>query len=148
MAVQREMDAPDWQNVQVLSINREPAHASLLPCPDEECALSGERGASPWFRLLNGNWRFMLVPYPDATPEGFEAEEFDASEWDTIPVPATGRCTADRPHTNITTQSYDPPVPDETRWGSIAARSWSRKHGWAGASISPSRASTQPSISG
>jgi len=132
------MDAPDWQNVQVLSINREPAHASLLPCPDEECALSGERGASPWFRLLNGNWRFMLVPYPDATPEGFEAEEFDASEWDTIPVPSNWQMHGyDRPqYTNINyPYPMDPPfVPDDNPVG-LYRRAFVVPEAWLGRRI-------------
>ncbi|QDP97968.1 DUF4981 domain-containing protein [Microlunatus elymi] len=38
---------------------------------------------------LNGDWRFRLSPSLAAAPEGIEAEDFDDSSWDTIPVPSS-----------------------------------------------------------
>jgi len=107
----------DWENLQVLSIHREPAHATLFPYPDEASALTGERGASPWFKLLNGTWQFLLAPYPAAVPAGFWSDEFDASEWDALPVPSNWQMHGyDRPqYTNVNyPYPVDPPcVPDD-----------------------------------
>ncbi len=56
----------DWENPQVTGINREPAHATLLPYADLASALKGSRDESPFFQLLNGNWKIPLraQPYP------------------------------------------------------------------------------------
>ena len=83
----------DWENPQVVGRNKEPAHATLIPYPDTETALAGDRvdrfdeATSPFFKLLNGDWRFHWSPNPAAAPEGFHAEDFDAGSWDTIAVP-------------------------------------------------------------
>jgi len=78
---------PDWNNPQVTSRNREPAHATLVPYADAATALAGDREASPFFKLLNGDWHFAWSPTPAAAPAGFYREDFDAGDWDTIPVP-------------------------------------------------------------
>ena len=78
----------DWENPQLIHRNREPAHATLIPYPDGETALAGERGAAAWFHLLNGEWRFCYLPSPSAAPPGFEADGFDDTAWDRVPVPS------------------------------------------------------------
>jgi len=70
----------DWENPQILSVNRQPAHATSIPYADAETAFAGERDASPFFRLLNGNWKFSYLPSPEAVPAGFEGAEYDASD--------------------------------------------------------------------
>ncbi|HEX7432787.1 MAG TPA: glycoside hydrolase family 2 TIM barrel-domain containing protein [Anaerolineaceae bacterium] len=111
----------DWENQQVLERGREPAHATLVPYADLETALAGERGASPFFKLLNGHWRFFYVPSPVDIPEGFEEEGFNVDGWDTIPVPSNWQMLGyGRP--NYTNVAYpypvDPPfVPQENPVG-------------------------------
>lgn len=77
----------DWENPRVVGINKEPAHATLLPFADEASALVGERELSPYFHLLNGEWQFQAAPNPASAPQGFESPDFDASGWDRITVP-------------------------------------------------------------
>jgi beta-galactosidase len=96
--------APDWDNYEVLERNREPAHATLVPYPDEATARQGEREASPFFKSLNGAWQFYWAPNPAAEPDGFYAEDFDADSWDTITVPG-----------NWQLQGYDKPI--YVNWG-------------------------------
>jgi hypothetical protein len=45
----------DWENPRVFQRNREPAHVTLAPYADTVSALAGDRNASPYFRLLNGD---------------------------------------------------------------------------------------------
>ncbi|MFN8459908.1 MAG: glycoside hydrolase family 2 TIM barrel-domain containing protein [Anaerolineae bacterium] len=78
----------DWENPQLTGRNREPAHATLMPYPDEALALAGERYDSPFCRLLNGSWQFHLAPNPAAAPANFFQPDFDASDWATITVPS------------------------------------------------------------
>ena len=125
----------DWQNQQVLEHNRQPAHATLVPYADLETALAGERGASPFFKLLNGEWRFLYVPSPVDIPAGFEAEEFNSEGWDSIPVPSNWQMLGyGRP--NYTNVAYpypvDPPfVPQENPVG-LYRRSFDLPVAWEG----------------
>ena len=50
---------PDWQNPNILQIGREEPRASLIPYLTEKDALTGERGLSGCYRLLNGRWDFF-----------------------------------------------------------------------------------------
>jgi len=94
---------PDWENPKVVDRNKEPAHVTLIPYADEESALLGERGRSPWFSLLNGEWRFYMARNPDDSPKGFYEEGFDETGWDAIQVPSSWQMLGyDRPiYTNV-----------------------------------------------
>src|SRR3990172_8070575 len=78
----------DWENEQVLQINREPARATFVPFEDAEQVLGGDRAASPWFLSLNGPWRFHWVPRTEERPADFYRTDFDDSGWKTLPVPS------------------------------------------------------------
>ncbi len=80
--------APDWEDPSVVGRNKEAPHATLMPFPDATTALSGEWSASPWYRSLNGRWRFHWSPNPAGRPTEFHRPEFDVSGWDEIPVPS------------------------------------------------------------
>lgn len=69
----------DWENPQVMGINKEEYHATLtLPTRKSECSE---------IISLNGKWKFHWVGNPSERPEGFYREDFDASGWDEIAVP-------------------------------------------------------------
>jgi len=93
------VQANDWENPQVVGHNKEPAHATLLPYADEAAALTGDRQASPYFQLLNGEWKFHYAPNPASAPAGFHRIDLDVSGWDTIAVPG-----------NWQLQGYDKPI--------------------------------------
>ena len=128
----------DWEDTQILQRNREPAHATLLPYADEAGALSGERGASPYFKLLNGHWQFCYVPTPVEAPDHFESERFDASGWDSISVPSNWQMLGyGRP--NYTNVRYpfpvDPPrVPQDNPCG-LYRRTFALPEGWDGKEV-------------
>ncbi|HEX2851718.1 MAG TPA: glycoside hydrolase family 2 TIM barrel-domain containing protein [Opitutaceae bacterium] len=79
---------PDWENEQVFQINRERARATFVPFADAAQALKGERTDSPWFRSLNGDWRFHWVPRPEVRPVDFFRTDFDDSGWKFLSVPS------------------------------------------------------------
>lgn len=83
-------EAPDWENEQVLQINREPARATFVPFATSEQARVGNREASPYFLSLSSEtaWRFHWVPRPEERPADFFRTNFDDSSWKTFPVPA------------------------------------------------------------
>jgi len=81
-------EVPDWENPNVVGINKEPAHATLFPYESRELALQDDPAGSAYFRLLNGTWKFNWVRQPADRPPDFYLEDYDDSGWDEIPVPA------------------------------------------------------------
>lgn len=82
---------PEWQNPEITGIHKEPAHVTLLPYADESSALrsNGDHAiASPFFKLLNGNWKFHWSPNPASAPTEFFREDFDDRAWGLLAVPS------------------------------------------------------------
>lgn len=76
----------DWENPEVVEINRMPMHVTSAPYPTGDLARDG--GSSPWTLSLNGQWRFHWAPNPDEAPETFYNPDMDDSSWDQIEVPS------------------------------------------------------------
>lgn len=112
----------DWENPEIVHRNRMPARAYTFPYPDADTAATFERGASPWFKLLNGVWKFNYSETAAEAPEAFFAEGFDASGWDEIAVPSCWQMQGyGKPwYTNVQYPiPLDPPrVPTENPTGS------------------------------
>lgn len=83
-----QINKPDWENLSVLEINREPARAYFIPFATEQQALSGDINQSPYFQSLNGSWKFHWVARPEERPANFFKTDFNDSGWKTIPVPS------------------------------------------------------------
>ncbi|ROQ81614.1 beta-galactosidase [Streptomyces sp. CEV 2-1] len=82
-------DAPEWDaEPRVFQVGREAARSRLVPYASGSEALRGDMEKSPYFRSLNGTWRFKWSKNPDARPAGFEAPGYDDGGWDRIPVPS------------------------------------------------------------
>ncbi|MCK4826422.1 beta-galactosidase, partial [bacterium] len=77
----------DWENQKVIGENKEPAHCTLTVYPDEASSLTEEKTASPYFKSLNGQWKFHWVNKPADRPKQFFQSDFDDSCWDEIAVP-------------------------------------------------------------
>jgi len=89
----------DWENPQVVGRNKEPGRVPLIPYVDEPSALADERVASPYFRSLNGDWKFRYAPNPASALRDFSNGDFDDTDWDDIVVPG-----------NWQLQGYDRPI--------------------------------------
>ncbi|GHV56228.1 beta-galactosidase [Bacteroidia bacterium] len=79
--------APEWENPEIFGINKEPARATSLPYSNEEQAITDIYSASPYYRSLDGTWKFNWHKKPAGKPEGFYRESYDVSQWDNIQVP-------------------------------------------------------------
>jgi beta-galactosidase len=80
---------PEWNNnPDIFQINRMEAHATLMPYDSVEEALQGDRFASKHCKSLNGNWKFSFAENPEKRIQHFYAQDYDASGWDEIKVPA------------------------------------------------------------
>lgn len=76
------------ENPEMLGINKEPYHATLMPYANLQEALVAKRHQSSLCQVLNGNWKFNWVPTPEQRPVDFYKPSFDASGWKEIPVPS------------------------------------------------------------
>jgi len=80
---------PEWNNnPEIFQLNRLEAHATLMPYHTVEEALEGNRKASKYYKLLNGEWKFSFSETPDKRNQEFYQVDFDSSNWDHIQVPA------------------------------------------------------------
>ncbi len=75
--------------------NKEPAHSTLIPYDSVEKALKktewGEYSRNydtPYYKTLNGTWKFRWVEKPADRPVDFYKDDYDTSEWKDIPVPS------------------------------------------------------------
>ncbi len=113
----------DWQNPRILHRNREKGHTGIIPYQDARIAMTGQRGLSDFYYLLNGRWQFRLMPNPHAVPAGFADVDFarDGMAWDEIEVPGCWQMQGfDKPHYTNTKFPIpiDPPfVPDDNPVG-------------------------------
>ena len=126
-----------WAAPEITGANRLPMRSPLVPYPDLETARTADRAASPWFRSLDGSWRFRLVPSPDAVPSDFADPDLHDglnSGWKPIDVPGvwTTQDFGDVPiYTNVRMPfaGRPPDVPDDNptglyRTGFTVPRSW------------------------
>ena len=108
---------PDWENPAVPGRNRLAPRTYFFPYPDEARARTFDRANSPWFKLLNGNWKFHFAPTIAEAPATFD----DTTGWGEIPVPSSWQMHGHgKPHyTNVIYPfPVDPPrVPTENPTG-------------------------------
>ena len=83
-------EAPnDWENLAVNSRNRLPPRTYSVPLADEKAALTDAlEPETPYAQSLNGLWKFRWCGDPARRPAGFQAMDFDDSDWATIDVPS------------------------------------------------------------
>ena len=79
---------PEIENPEILGINKEPAHATLMPYANLSEALRANRHSSTFCRSLNGLWKFNWVSWPQMRPIDFYKPEYDVSSWKEIPIPS------------------------------------------------------------
>ena len=62
-------DLPEWQNPDIVQLNRVKPHATSFSFESEELAMKGDRILSENYLSLNGTWKFkccrnyQLIPY-------------------------------------------------------------------------------------
>ncbi len=76
----------DWEDLDVIELNRESARSNSIPFPDWDSAVKEED--SQYYRSLNGKWKFCWSPSPDLAPQEFFREDYDVISWDEIEVPS------------------------------------------------------------
>lgn len=78
----------DWQDPSVTHRNRLDPRSLLIPFPDDASATTGERARSPWYRSLNGVWKFAYAESMAEVPDDAHADVANDEDWDALPVPS------------------------------------------------------------
>ncbi|HKK43118.1 MAG TPA: glycoside hydrolase family 2 TIM barrel-domain containing protein, partial [Bacteroidales bacterium] len=79
---------PDWENEQVIGINKEDPHSHYVPYTNVSQAIADIPVNSPSYLSLNGTWKFNWVKHPNLRPVDFYKNDFDIHAWDNIEVPS------------------------------------------------------------
>lgn len=110
-----------YNDIKILGINRLSAHGTSIPYSKIDDALQFKRNDSPFFKSLNGVWDFYHAQCIYDIPAGHCKVDFDASQWNTTPVPSCWQAQGyGTPHyTNaVYPMPMAPPfVPDENETG-------------------------------
>ncbi|HME53121.1 MAG TPA: glycoside hydrolase family 2 TIM barrel-domain containing protein [Candidatus Lokiarchaeia archaeon] len=88
------MNKEPWEDQTIVGINKSPARCILIPYESMEEALAkhepGEHAANyktPYYKSLNGKWKFTWSKNPASRPADFFEVDYDASAWQEIDVP-------------------------------------------------------------
>lgn len=80
-------ELPEWQDPDIVQVNRELPHAVMFSFESMELARKGEKHRSANFISLNGTWKFRYSASPSDRPEKFYRKNFNVDRWDDIQVP-------------------------------------------------------------
>ena len=83
-----EITPRDWENPEIFGINKEEPRSYFIPYDNDEDVLTDNKKGSPFYRSLNGKWKFRLENTPYVFPMDFYEKNFDDSKWNEIKVPA------------------------------------------------------------
>jgi len=89
LILQPSAGRPEWDDPAVLHVGTEKPHATLMVYPSADLAVTGDRTRSPWFRSLNGTWKFNWSPGPASRPADFFREDYADAAWKAIRVPGS-----------------------------------------------------------
>jgi beta-galactosidase len=116
-----------YENLNLISENREPQRSYYIPYDSLEKALDGDKKKSNYYKLLNGQWDFAYFERDIDVPEII-------TKWDSIPVPSNWQMHGyDIPYyTNVNyPHPVDPPyVPDDNPCG-VYAMEFNLEKKWA-----------------
>jgi len=77
-----------WQDLSVFKVNKEDPRATFIAYDDATKVNSDDYASSPYYKLLNGDWKFNWSPNPSSVPDDFFNPKFDVTKWDNLPVPS------------------------------------------------------------
>jgi beta-galactosidase len=103
-----------WCQPEVTALGRLPMRSPLVPYPDLDLARSHDPERSPWWRSLDGDWKFQLVNRPESAPDGWHQVRFDDRSWRTVAVPGcwTRQDVGDPPQYTNVQMPFEGEVPD------------------------------------
>lgn len=93
-----------WNDIEVYRLNKLQPHTNVIPYADASQLEVLAYRESPYYKSLNGYWKFKYVDNPSLVPPLFHEADFVVDGWDSIRVPG-----------NIEMQGFGIPVYVNTR---------------------------------
>lgn len=126
-----------WEDLNVMHVNRLKPRAYYIPYADAEAALNKRRGESPYYKTLNGSWKFRYYKSVKLVEDGFYNEDTYVNDWDNLIVPSCWQVNG-YDQCQYTNLNYpipcDPPyVPNENPAGTYV-REFNISENWDGKS--------------
>ncbi|MAZ28232.1 MAG: beta-galactosidase subunit alpha [Cytophagaceae bacterium] len=87
-ALHSQESRPHWDNIDVIQVNTENPHATMMVYQDQNLAEKFDRSISPFYKNLNGEWKFKWSKNPESRPKDFFKTSTAETDWDKIPVPS------------------------------------------------------------
>ena len=84
---EKTSDKPYWQDVQVVSVNKEYPRTSFMTYDNRTDALTGKFEKSNYYQLLNGTWKFFFADSYKDLPANITDPSVSADSWNDIKVP-------------------------------------------------------------
>ena len=78
----------DWENPALVQQNKEKPHATGMIFTNAADVKSDDYSRSPFFKTLNGTWKFSYTAQYANRPMNFFETNLDDSKWNEIPVPS------------------------------------------------------------
>ncbi|MEG2150192.1 MAG: glycoside hydrolase family 2 TIM barrel-domain containing protein [Bacteroidaceae bacterium] len=80
-------DVLEWQSQYAIGLNKLKPHTYVWPYADAESVINRNHEDSPYYKSLNGKWKFNWVQNPDNRPKEFYKPSFYIGGWADINVP-------------------------------------------------------------
>lgn len=85
-------ELPEWQNQYAIGLNKLKPHTYVWPYTDKEAVVKRDHESSPYYKSLNGKWKFNWVKNPDNRPKDFYKTAYYVGGWTDINVPGNWEC--------------------------------------------------------
>ncbi len=78
----------DWENPQLLELNKEKPHATFMLFDNAADVKAGDYSRSQWHKSLNGTWKFVYTDKYANRIVDFYREDLNDKNWADLPVPS------------------------------------------------------------
>lgn len=78
----------EWENPVLYEWDKEKPHVDLMLYETKEAAICDDYEVSPWYKSLNGQWKFIYTATIPESEKLFYKAELDHSDWPDIEVPS------------------------------------------------------------
>ena len=133
-------DAPR-RDIRTISVNKLPPRTDFMTYSTPRQAVTGSYEASPWYRSLNGIWKFRYAEADSELPDDAEAATPDLSGWSDIRVPGNWECQGfgtalytNHPYEFQTYRPTPPALPERTPVG-VYHRDFEVPASWEGRNV-------------
>jgi beta-galactosidase len=88
LVAQVKFSFKEWEDPSVTQIGQLPPHSFAMSYPNVADVAANDFSKSPYFKSLNGTWKFYYANTPEEHPQDFYKENFSDWHWKELNVPS------------------------------------------------------------